>query len=511
MDIQEMIRLMRKGYSNRKIAEALQLNRKTVDKYRQLAEQTGRLEGELPELAVLEAELEALLPEKQPPQNISSVEPYRAFVEKLHKKGVETAAIRQRLIDDHGYTGSYASVWRFVNRLESPKEEEAMTRMEVKPGEEAQVDFGYAGKMIDPHSGELRKAWGFVMTLSHSRHQFVVFVFDQRVATWLLCHRKAFEFFGGVPERVVIDNLKAAILRACWNDPQTQRAYRECALHYGFLIAPCKAGKPQHKGKVEQGGVHYVSRNFLAGQETLQLDEANRGVLGWCLNVAGLRDHGTTHKQPLRQFEQVESAALQPLPETPYEPGEWKQVKLHRDCHVVFNRSYYSAPHRLIGEQLWVRGGLTDVRIYTEKHELVAVHSKAREAGERKTELVHLPAEKVPGMLLSRPWCQQQADLIGPAASEVVQRLLAHRPEDRMRSAGRLLGLVEEYGAARVEQACLRSLSFGEANYVTVKRILTQGLDRQEVMIHETPPPASRFVRSAQAFARQLLGGESWT
>ncbi len=511
MDVREMMRLMRKGYSNRKIAEVLRLNRKTVDKYRQLADRIGSLEGDLPELADLEAELKAQMPERQPPQNISSVEPYREFVTKLHKQGVEIAAIRQRLIEQYGYTGSYASVWRFVHHLEAVEPKEAVVRIEVKPGEEAQVDFGSAGKMIDPHSGELRQAWLFVMTLSHSRHQFVSFVFDQQVATWLLCHRKAFEFFGGVPERVVVDNLKAAIVKACWEDPQVQRAYRECAQHYGFLIAPCQVAKPQHKGKVEKGGVHYVARNYLAGQGILRQDQANREVLQWCLEVAGRRIHGTTRKQPLEQFEQVERSALHPLPEAPYEPGEWKRVKLHRDCYVVFNRSYYSAPHRLIGEPLWVRGGLTDVRIYTEGHELVAVHSRAREAGERKTELAHLPAEKIPGMLLSRPWCQQQADLIGPAVSEVVEKLLAHRPEDRLRSAGRLLGLVESYGAERVEQACLRALSFGEANYVTVKRILTQGLDRQEMMTHEVPPPASRFVRSAQAFARQLLGGESWT
>jgi len=290
MDIREMMRLMRKGYSNRKIAEVLRLNRKTVDKYRQIADRIGSLEGDLPELADLEAELKAQMPERQPPQNISSVEPYREFVTKLHKQGVEIAAIRQRLIEQYGYTGSYASVWRFVHHLEEVEPKEAVVRIEVKPGEEAQVDFGSAGKMIDPHSGELRQAWLFVMTLSHSRHQFVTFVFDQQVATWLLCHRKAFEFFGGVPERVVIDNLKAAIVKACWEDPQVQRAYRECAQHYGFLIAPCQVAKPQHKGKVEKGGVHYVARNYLAGQGTLRQDQANREVLRWTPGSGGAAD-----------------------------------------------------------------------------------------------------------------------------------------------------------------------------------------------------------------------------
>lgn len=509
MDVHEMLRLMQQGYSNRKIAAALQVNRKTVDKYRAWADEAGLLVGELPELEQLQRLLAERFPEQKPPQNRSSVAPYRETVLKLRQQGVEVAAIRQRLEEDHGFRGSYSAVWRFVRRLE-PQRGEPTVRIEVKPGEEAQVDFGSAGKLIDPRTGKLRRAWAFVMTLSFSRHQYVELVFDQKVATWLQCHIKAFAFFGGVPQRVVVDNLKAAITRACWENPQVQRAYRECAQHYGFLIAPCQPGKPQHKGKVEQGGVHYFKRNHLAGREPEWQDEANRKALRWVNEVAGQRIHGTTHKQPLQQFQDFEQAALQPLPAHAYEPGVWKRVKLHRDCHVVFERSYYSAPHRLIGEQLWVRGGLKDVRIYTEKHELVAIHSRAHEPGQRHTQLEHLPQEKVPGMLLNRPWCRKQAKDIGSATSRVVEALLNHRPEDRLRSAGRLLRLAEQYGPERLEAACRRGLAFGEASYTTVKRILQQGLDQQPLPERRAPPPARRFVRSAQEFAHNLLGGQPW-
>ncbi|HEX9597541.1 MAG TPA: IS21 family transposase, partial [Anaerolineales bacterium] len=311
MDLHEMLRLLRRGYSNRRIAKALRLNRKTVDKYRAALEQTGALEGELPEMAELEQILEAHFPTHTPPQNQSSVEPYRKRVEKLHDQGVEIAAIRQRLIEEYKYPGSYASVWRFVRQLET-KTPEVTVRVEVGAGEEAQVDFGSAGKLRDPRTGQLRQAWVFVMTLSFSRHQYVEFVFDQKVETWLRCHIRAFAFFGGVPERVVIDNLKAAITKACWENPQVQRAYRECAAHYGFLIAPCQVATPQHKGKVEQGGVHYVKRNFLAGREPDSLAELNRDGRRWTLEVAGQRIHGTTRKKPLEQFEQLEKAQLQP-------------------------------------------------------------------------------------------------------------------------------------------------------------------------------------------------------
>ena len=139
------------------------------------------------------------------------------------------------------------------------------------------------------------------MTLAWSRHQYVEFVFDQKIATWLLCHRHALEFFGGAPERIVPDNHKAAVVRACFDDPLLQQTYRECAEHYGFLtlaphcvrrsagVAPCRVATPQHKGKVEQGGVHFVKRNFLGGRQPTLIAQANQDVWVWCNTTAGLR------------------------------------------------------------------------------------------------------------------------------------------------------------------------------------------------------------------------------
>ena len=124
------------------------------------------------------------------------------------------------------------------------------------------------------------------------------------------CHCHAFDYFGGVPQRVVIDNLKSAILRATQDDPLVQHAYRECAMHYGFLIAPCRVRTPQHKGKVEQGGVHYMARNFLGGREATDIAQANRDVQVWCREVAGQRTHGTTRQKSLQRFEQTERALL---------------------------------------------------------------------------------------------------------------------------------------------------------------------------------------------------------
>jgi transposase len=509
MEIREMLRRFQQGQSNRSIANDLGLDRKTVRRYRIWAVERELLEGALPSLSDLHKLLEETLNSPSPPQNTSTVEPYRDLVEKLRKEGVEIAAIHERL-KERGYNGSYASVYRFVRRLE-PGTPDVTVRVETRPGEEGQVDFGYAGKMIDPETGELRKTWAFVMTLSWSRHQYVEFVFDQKVETWLRLHRNAFAFFGGAPARIVIDNLKAAIVKACWDDPQVQQSYRECAEHYGFLIAPCRPVTPRHKGKVEKGGVHYVKRNFLGGREATPVTQANRDVRRWANVTAGHRIHGTTKEQPLERFK-LERTALRPLPNTPYDLAVWKQVKLHRDCHLIFDQAYYSAPFRLVGQQLWVRGGSREVQVYTADYQLVATHMRAQRPGRRMTHLDHMPPHKVPGLILTRETCRQQASEVGPFTREAVDELLDHRPEDRLRTAGRLLRLGDRFGRERLEAACTRALRFGDPAYMTIKRILEQDLDADELPSPAAPrSPVMIFARKAEELVGHLTGGASWS
>jgi hypothetical protein len=197
------------------VAKALGIDRKTVARYRTWAQEQGLLEGSLPSLGELQRLAEETLDSSPPPQNTSSVEHYRQVVAKLRREGVEIAAIHQRL-KERGYTGSYSSVYRFVRNLE-PRMPDVTVRVETPPGEEAQVDFGYAGQMVDPDTGELRKTWMFVMTLSWSRHQYVEFVFDQKVGTWLRLHRNAFAFFRGyMRNRQVLEMRRSCFDRDCY-------------------------------------------------------------------------------------------------------------------------------------------------------------------------------------------------------------------------------------------------------------------------------------------------------
>lgn len=508
MDIREILMQLQKGTSQRQIAEALGINRRTVKKYKAWAEAHQLLGGELPPLAELQALLDQTMPETEPPQNVSTVEPYRAKVEQWVKEKVEVKAMHERL-KEQGYAGSYMAVYRYVRRIKG-NPLRATVRVERAPGEEGQVDFGYAGKMIDPETGQLRRTWLFVMTLSWSRHQYVEFVFDQKVETWLRCHRHAFEYFGGVPERVVIDNLKAAIVKAVQDDPAVQASYQECALHYGFRVAPCRVRTPEHKGKVEQGGVHYVKRNFLGGREATTITQANQDILAWCETTAGLRRHGTTKEQPLKRFNEVEQARLQPLPDTAYDLAVWKELSLNRDCYVEFEGSYYSAPHRLVGQKLWLCANLKQVRLFDQGYKLVATHDRASHPGTRRTQVDHLPPQKVPGLQLSRPLARQQALRIGPATTQIVDIHLADPVLERLPTVGRLLRLAERYGDKRLEAACARALAFGDPNYRTIKRILQQGKENEPHPNLPASPPASAFVRTPDDLFGPELGAARW-
>lgn len=505
MNIQEILIHVRAEESDRAVSRLTGIARQTVKKYRAWARENGLLIGPLPELGSLHKLLEATLPEHRPPQNISSAIDHKELVLNLRNQEppVEVAAVFQRLVE-RGFDGSYSSVYRMVKALEPERLPEGTARVETGPGQEAQVDFGSAGLMVDPDTGELRKTWVFVMVLSNSRHLYVEFVFDQKVVTWLKLHQHAFEWFGGIPRRIKLDNLKAAIVKAAVDEPQVQLAYRECAEYFHFLISPCRVRTPEHKGKVESG-VHYVARNFLAGQPRMNLREANKKVLDWIIETAGTRVHGTTKKQPLAVFLEAEKNKLQPLPMAPFDPGEWKSVRLHRDCHVVFNQAYYSAPHRFIGQQLWVRGGLKHVRIFTENHELVATHDPAPPGG-RQTHPDHVPPRKKEGLFLTPENCLERARQVGAQTLRLVEDLLADQVLDRIPTVARILRLGDEFTPDRLEAACVMALGYGDGTLQTVRGILKKGLDLPQGPSWALLPPATEFTRTVD----EIMGGTSW-
>jgi len=503
-----MIRMMRMGMSNNEIVRMQGVNWRTVARYRAMAKDKGWLEGELPRSEEID---QGLKDERRevPKQNESTVAAFDGPVRAMRAQGMEVTVLYQRLMGDYGFKGHYGAVYRYVRKIEATRPEVTI-RVETTPGEEAQADFGYAGLMYDPVSQKLRKAWAFVMTLSWSRHQYVAFVFDQRVDTWLECHRRAFEAFGGVPQRIKLDNLKAAIIKANVDDPQVQRAYRECAEHYGFLISPCRVATPQHKGKVESG-VHYVQRNFLAGRDyrnpVLHIQHANRDVCTWVSEVAGQRMHGTTRHKPLERFEQVERGALKPLPEHAYEPALWTQLKLHRDGYVVFEHAYYSAPYRYVGQQLSVRVSAKTVQMHVD-YTLIATHSRVYEPGQRVTNPAHLPPDKAKG-LQPATTCRERAVAIGPYTTKAIDLLLADTVVDRHSSAQRLVALADKHSKVVLESACREAFDCGDPSPLTIRNMIklcTSGLAEQLHGETLCARPMPVFARSADELVPPHIG-----
>ena len=493
LDVCELVRRLKCRQADRAIARDMGISRNTVKRYRRWAEEKGLAESDVPPRPGEVAE--ALRPPAEPAGGAaaSKAGPFREFIAARRREGVGVKALLG-LLRERGFAGSYGSVLRMVHRIES-RTPEAFVRVETAPGEEAQVDFGSVGRLHDPASGRKRKAWVFVMTLSYSRHQYAEIVFDQTVETWTALHVRALESFGGSPARIVPDNLKAGIVKAVLHDAEPQRSYRELAEHYGFLISPCRPYTPRHKGKVERG-VAYIKGNALAGREFADVAAANAHLSRWVAETAGVRDHGTTREPPLVRFGR-ERPALRPLPESRWEPTSWRRLKLHEDCHVVFDGSHYSAPHRLVGRELWLKATPSRVELYHE-HQRAAAHPRAGRRGEWATHPGHLPPAKLHGLSAEPAVLRAQAALVGPKAAELADLLLSERPMDRRHAVAGVLRLGRKFGPERLEAACARALHYGDVRYHTVRNILTRGLDAEPVVPAAAPlPSTSLFARPA--------------
>ena len=485
---------LRAGDSERDIARCGLMGRQKLAAVRELAQAHGWLDPshELPDEAAIEA---ALGQRRRASSTVSSVEPWRHQVAQWLEAGVQGKAIHAALKRLHGYSGSYSSVARLLVDLRGRRPPGVTVRLDFEPGEATQVDFG-AGPLLKHPDGRVRRTWAFVMTLAYSRHQYVEFVWDQTVATWLGCHRRAFEWFGGVPRRVIIDNPKCAITKACVRDPEVQRAYGQCAESYGFRIDACPPADPQKKGIVE-AGVKYVKNNFLATRSFRDLADLNAQARAWVLQEAGCRIHGTTRAKPLALYE-LEQAHLTELPAIAPDLGVWHRVTVHRDCHVQFDHCLYSAPFTLAGKTLWLRATDAAVALYDEwKH--VVTHARALRPGERRTLREHLPPAAQAFFAHDRSWCVEQARSIGPACTLLVERLLADRVMERLRAAQGVLHLLGPYGRDRLEAACQRALVHDSPHYRTVKTILHTGADLRADPVDPGTDTygVSRFARDA--------------
>jgi transposase len=496
---------MRQGDTDREIARSGLMGRRKAGTLRERATAQGWLEAgtRLPDDDVLARVLAR--PAPLPATCVSSLERLRGVITPWFEADVQGTTIHAALVRNHGYQGSYSAVRRFMKALAAERgPQDATCRLSFAPGEAAQIDFGAGPVIVDVMTGEVIKTWFFVMTLCWSRHQYAEIVRDQTVATWLSCHRHALEWFGGVPGKLIIDNPKCAITRACVHDPEVQRAYAECAEGYGFKISACPPADPQKKGLIE-AGVKYIKRSFLPLREFRSIADANRQLAEWVQGEAGNRCHGTTREAPLTRFV-TEQGLLLRLPDVPPELSTWTTVIVHRDTHVQFEYNLYSVPFRLIGQKLWLKAAASTVHCY-HQHELVASHPRLTGRGHRSTVDDHLPPEAQAWAMSDPQWCLRQAERIGVCCKALVDHLFADRVLDNLRGVKSLIGLRNKYGAARLEAACARALSFAAPRYRTVKTILENGLDQVADVaafdaLSDTYARGGRFCRDPKSLFR---------
>lgn len=507
--LQELVRLHRMGVSVHEVARTLRMGPNTERAYRRVLEQAGLLDGAIEDLPALET-LRAAVNEKavihgRLPQEQSSVEGWRERVRELMAKGLRARAIYDRLrLDDELPADKYWSIKRLCRALckeTGIRADEIAIPVENAPGEIAQVDFGYVGRLVDPQTQTLRRAWVFVMVLGHSRHMVAFLVFNQRTETWLDLHVRAFAELGGVVKTVVPDNLKAAVVRAAFavdGESELNRSYRELARHYGFQVDPAPPRQAKKKGKVE-AAVKYVKRNGLAGLEGTSIDVARSHLARWLREIAGQRVHGTTGWKPAEVFQNVEAVALRELPAVPFSPVIWKRATVHPDIHIEFERRLYSVPWRLKGAEVWVKALTGTVAIYA-NDELVTTHDR-KGPSFRSTKDEHLPEGRRDLRHRSRGYWERRAAAIGSEVEAYVTEVFdSDDVLSQLRAVQAIVQHLETFPRHRAIAACARARLFGNYRYLDLKNILRRGLDMEALPATDRPEglQAPRFARSIQ-------------
>lgn len=392
--------------------------------------------------------------------------------------------------------------------------QDVVIRVETDPGEVAQVDFGYVGKLFDPVHRVMRKAYVFVMVMAYSRHMYCAITFDQKVETWLKLHIAAFRWFGGVPRVIVPDNLKAAVIRAAFavGEPTVlNRSYAELARHYGFKIDPTPVYSPEKKGKVESG-VKYTKNNFFKPMMELDVRVLGKELERWVMETAGTRTHGTTARQPLQVFEQQERFHLLPLPLQRFELVVWKNATVHRDTHVVFNKAFYSVPWRWIGKEVLVRATARSVQVYGDNVRL-ATHERAL-PGQRRTTEEHLPPHRRDLRHRNRGYWVRRAHAIDEQVGQYISEVFdSDDVLEQLNVAQKIVLHLEKFPRDRAIAACRRAQFYGNYKYQGVRDILRKALDQQPLPTLVSPQTTAlqepRFARSVQElldFHKEVTG-----
>lgn len=487
--IRDVLRLRHESrLSYRQIGESLGIGTSTVHDVLRRAERAG-LSWPVPPDVADDALEEAVYPPPPAIETDRRPRPDWAYVHReLRRKDVTLELLwdeyrTQHPEDGFGYSWFCQHYRDWAGRLKP-----TMRQTHVA-GDTLFVDF--AGRTMDvvtPATGAVRTAAVFVAVLGASNYTYAEAVWSQALPDWIAAHTRAFAFFEGCPRLVVPDNVKSAIIKACFFEPQVQRSYAEMLRHYGAAPLPARPAKPRDKAKVEVG-VQVVQRWILArlrNRTFTSLEDLNAAIrtLLEDLNTRRMRHLGASRRE---LFERIEKPALKPLPTEPYVFAEWRRARVGLDYHIKVEEHVYSVPYALLREEVEVRLTATTLEVF-HRSKRVAVHVRGQGRGQT-TLNEHMPSShrRYKGWTVER--IQRDALAVGPATAGLIDAILTSRPhpEQGFRSAVGILRLAKSYGEERLEAACERALAIGARSFTSVQSILKAKLDRAYIAAPSEP------------------------
>jgi hypothetical protein len=345
------------------------------------------------------------------------------------------------------------------------------------------------GLLYDPEVERNRVVYAFIGTLSWSRYKFVEFVWGQDQQSFVSSHIKMGAFWGGMSQVLVIDCLKSGVIKPNLYDPHLNPLYRNMAEHYGCFVDPARPGRPKDKGKVERAvqPVRDLFRRLKAMDPALTLAGANKQALYWCRYDNGMTPHGTTGEKPWECFQATEADKLLPLPDEPFQLARWKQVKVHVDQFVQFEKAYYSVGKQYVGRRLWLRATPECIELYSPDFSLVKCYQ--RTSGRRFSDPEDFP-DNIQAMMAnySVRSLLEKAALIGPNTARYVEALLQPHAMRNLRKAMGVIDLAGKHPVDSVEAASLQTLAGGAFTRTAFIRLL-------ETRQAELPIPVSSQTR----------------
>jgi transposase len=416
----------------------------------------------------------------------SACEPYRELIIEALARGRNAMAIWQDLVDDHGFSGQYASVRRFVLKLRGTSSPEARVVISTAPGEEGQVDYGDGPMVRHPQTGKYRRTRLFVLTLGYSRKAVRLLTWHSSTQVWAELHERAFRRLGGTVGVIVLDNLKEGVLTPDIYDPTLNPLYRDVLAHYHVVALPCRVGDPDRKGKVE-AGVGHAKKTPLRGLRFERIEEGQAYLDRWEAHWADTRIHGTTKRQVAAMFAE-EQPALGPLPLEPFRYYRFGVRTVHLDGCVEVEAAYYSAPPGWIGRRVDVQWNGLFVRLLDPTTgQLLREHVRAPR-GWHRIQDADRPRRTPPKTIA----LLEAAMRIGPSVSTICDHIHRHDGAAGIRRILGVLALAKTHGPAVLEDAAKAALDLGVLTYRFLRRYL------------ERRPPVPLTLRQVDPLIRQL-------